>query len=87
MNGKLKTDIKMEYDIKEIVKGTTAKLVDQKDGKLIYAVEVEDLTYTFPIDTNDKDDVGDTVFESEYKAITLMRYVRKGIKSGELRWE
>lgn len=39
----------------------------------------------FPIDMNDRDDVGTTTFLAEYpKPITLMRYIRKAIDSGEL---
>lgn len=38
----------------------------------------------FPINMNDKDDVGTTTFEAEYKPITLMRYIRKAIENNEL---
>ena len=41
--------------------------------------------HVFPIDMNDRDDVGTTTFLAEYpKPITLMRYIRKAIDSGEL---
>ena len=37
------------------------------------------------LDMNDRDDVGTTTFLAEYpKPITLMRYIRKAIDSGEL---
>lgn len=38
----------------------------------------------FPIDMNNKDDVGTTTFVSSYKPITLMRYIRKAIDSDNL---
>ncbi len=53
-------------------------------GVLYYEVKTQDFTYQFPIDMNDKDDVGTTTFPSQIKAITLMRYVRKAIKNEEL---
>lgn len=47
-------------------------------------IETKDKTIMFPIDMNDKDDVGTTTFEAEYKPITLMRYIRKAIEKDEL---
>lgn len=32
-------------------------------------------------------DIGESTFEKKYKAITLMRYIRKAIADGELRWD
>ena len=32
-------------------------------------------------------DIGETSFERTYKAITLMRYIRKAIDNGRLRWD
>lgn len=76
----------MKHSIKEIVKGTTANLVNCQGGKLFYSVVVEDTRYTFPIDVSDRDEVGDGIFELSHKAITLMRYIRKAISSEEIRW-
>lgn len=53
-------------------------------GIIYYQVNTEDAKYLFPVDMNDKNDVGTTMFPSEIKAITLMRYVRKAIKNDEL---
>lgn len=47
-------------------------------------IETKDKTIMFPIDMNDKDDVGTTTFEAEYKPITLMRYIRKAIEKDTL---
>lgn len=53
-------------------------------GVLYYKVKVGDREVMFPIDMNDKDDVGTTTFESHYRPITLMRYIRKAIDNGSL---
>jgi hypothetical protein len=39
------------------------------------------MVYIFPIDMNDKEDVGSAKFEPEHKAIYLMRYLNKDKKS------
>lgn len=70
--------------LKELVKGTTAKFSHAIAGVLYYVVEVDGLNYQFPIDMNDKEDVGTATFFAEYKAITLMRYIRKAIDHDEL---
>ncbi len=71
-------------DIKTIVKDNTAKFDHAIAGVLYYTVDTPDGTYLFPVDMNDKDDVGTTTFFNEYKAITLMRYIRKAIAKNEL---
>lgn len=53
-------------------------------GKRYYKVITTNATYQFPVDMNDKEDIGDTIFPDECKAITLMRYVRKAMKNKEL---
>lgn len=53
-------------------------------GVLYYEVKTQDATYQFPVDMNDKDDVGTSTFPAKIKAITLMRYIRKAIKNEEL---
>ena len=67
---------------------TSHKAVFQfyRSGKLYYNV-VDDSgksLYEFPVDVTDTDDIGGTAFMSEYKAITMMRYIRKAIASGDL---
>lgn len=49
-------------------------------AKISHAI-AGDKTIVFPIDMNDRDDVGTTTFLAEF---TLMRYIRKAIDSGEL---
>lgn len=53
-------------------------------GVLYYKVETEDSIFMFPVDMNDRDDVGTTSFDNEIKAITLMRYIRKALENNSL---
>jgi len=53
-------------------------------GVLYYKITHGNIEIMFPIDMNNKDDVGTTTFEIEYKPITLMRYIRKAIENNEL---
>ena len=71
-------------DIKTIVKGTIARFDFAIAGVLYYKVSTADGIYQFQVDMNDKEDVGTTTFFAEYKAITLMRYIRKAMEKGEL---
>lgn len=66
--------------LKDIVKSPNpARFSHAIAGTLYYKVEVDDKIVMFPIDMNDKEDVGTTTFEAEYKPLTLMRYIRKAI--------
>ncbi len=47
-----------------------------RDGNFFYVVKVQDHTYSFPIPIEDAK--GATLF-AEFKAITLMRWIRKAI--------
>ena len=51
---------------------------------LSYRITTDDVVVEFPIDMNDKDDVGTTTFVASYKPITLMRYIRKAIANETL---
>jgi len=68
--------------LKDAITGSVAKFDHAVAGVLYYTLFIEDDQYQLVIDMNDKDDVGTTSFESEYKGITLMRYIRKGMKDG-----
>lgn len=71
--------------LKEIVKlDDPAMFSHAIAGVLYYKISHEDIEIIFPIDMNNKDDVGTTTFETEYKPITLMRYIRKAIDSDSL---
>lgn len=71
--------------LKEIVTSTNfAEFSHAIAGVLYYKVKVGDKEVMFPIDMNDKDDVGTTTFENYYRPITLMRYIRKAMDNGSL---
>jgi len=75
------------HTIAQIVKGTTAEFAHYKEDNLFYTVDVDGIRYEFPIDISNKEDIGETRLERTYKAITLMRYIRKAIADGKLRWD
>lgn len=71
--------------IKEIVNGNRAVFDFYRNGKLYYNILVDGIpTWQIPVDITDTDDIGNTTFINEYKAITLMRYVRKAIVNDSL---
>ena len=71
--------------IKEIVTlKELAKFSHAIAGVLYYKIIHGNVEIMFPIDMNNKDDVGTTTFVSSYKPITLMRYIRKAIDSDSL---
>lgn len=81
MNVKMENEIK----IKDLVKdGRIAHFSHAISGVLYYRIDLEDGTYQFLVDMNDKDDVGTATFNSEEKAIHLMRYLNKSKSSGDL---
>ena len=71
--------------LKEIVTlPAEAKFVHAIAGTLYYRIITDDVIVEFPIDMNDKDDVGTTTFVASYKPITLMRYIRKAMENETL---
>lgn len=75
-----------EIKIKDLVKdGRIAHFSHAISGVLYYRITLDDnREYQFCIDMNDKDDVGTATFNSEEKAIHLMRYLNKSKSSGDL---
>lgn len=73
-------------NIKTIVENQNmAKFSHAVAGVLYYEVTTkEDGKYLFPVDMNDKEDVGTATFPCEIKAITLMRYIRKSLSAETL---
>lgn len=68
----------MSHDLKAIVSGNNkARFSHYRDGRFFYLVKVEDRTYSFPIPIEDAK--GATLF-AEFKAITLMRWIRKALE-------
>lgn len=69
----------MSHDLKTIVsEGNKAKFSHYRDGNFYYVVRVQDQTYSFPIPI---EDAKGTTFFAEFKAITLMRWIRKAIEN------
>jgi len=67
----------MAQDLKTIVSdGNKTRFSHYRDGNFFYVVKVQDQTYSFPIPI---EDVKGTTLFAEFKAITLMRWIRKAI--------
>lgn len=70
----------MKPNIKDIVKGNTAKFDRYRKQNLYYRVEVTTddgvKTYEFPVPI---EDCGDASFFGEDKAMLFMRYIRKAL--------
>lgn len=71
--------------LKEIVTlPAEAKFTHAIAGTLYYRITTDNIVVEFPIDMNDKGDVGTTTFVASYKPITLMRYIRKAMENETL---
>jgi len=70
-------------NLKTIVKGTKAVLSFVCARKVYYHIETENHLYQLEINSMD-DELKTTYLEKEYKAITLMRWIRKGIEANTL---
>ena len=69
----------MSHELKAIVRdGNKARFSHYRDGNFYYVVNVQDKAYSFPIPI---EDVKGTTFFAEFKAITLMRWIRKAIEA------
>jgi hypothetical protein len=65
--------------LKQIVKDNLARFSFYRNGLMFYTVDLEGTTYQFPVSL---EDVGGATLTAEFKAITLMRYVRKALADG-----
>jgi len=70
----------MKHTLKEIVKGTEAHMSHVCDGKVYYAIVVENSVYRLEIDSTE-DEWKTTFLYPTFKAITLMRWIRKGMEN------
>jgi hypothetical protein len=68
----------------DIVRDNTAKFLHAVGGVLYYKIETKKCVYIFPVDMNDKEDVGTARFEGEHKAMHLMRYFNLAVKNNSL---
>lgn len=73
----------LKHTIKEIVKNNDAFMTHVCEGKVFYVIHVEDSLYQLEIDSND-DEWKATYIYPRFKAITLMRLIRKGFENGKL---
>jgi hypothetical protein len=69
----------MTPSVKQIVKNNTARFSFYRSGNVFYTVEVSGQTYQFPVSL---EDIGGATLTAEFKAITLMRYIRKALGDG-----
>ena len=65
--------------IMQIVNNNTARFSFYRFGNIFYTVEVSGQTYQFPVSL---EDIGGATLTVEFKAITLMRYIRKAVADG-----
>lgn len=65
-----------------IVKGTKAKMSHVCNGKAYFTIKSESHLYQLEINTNDLE-WKTTYLYPEYKAITLMRWIREGIEKND----
>lgn len=68
--------------LKEIVSGTTAKLNYIYNSKICYQIETKNHLYQLELNMED-DDWKNAYIYPEFKAITLMRWIRKGIEKND----
>lgn len=73
----------MTHTLKDIIKGTTAKMTHVCNGIVYYQIKVVNTYYELQVDTLDEKENKDVYFTPTIKAITLMRWIRKGIESGK----
>jgi len=73
----------MKHTLKQIVTGTTATLTHVCAGKVYYQIDVENSSYQLEIDSLE-DEWKTTYLMPTFKAITLMRWIRKGIENETL---
>ena len=70
----------------ELVKDNIAKFSYYRDGNMYYElINAQGQKFAiFPISLEDKADIGTATFSAEHKAINLMRYIRKAVKTDAL---
>jgi hypothetical protein len=66
-------------DLKTVVQNNTASFSFYRQGIMYYNILVEGVIYVFPVSL---EDIGSATLSSEFKAITLMRYIRKALADG-----
>ena len=64
------------------MKGTTASLVHVCNGKVVYQIPAQGHLYQLEIDST-QEEWTTTYLQPSFKAITLMRWIRKGLETGD----
>lgn len=74
------------HDLKQIIgdRDRMSEISHCIAGVIYYIVTVGESKYIFPVDMNDKADVGLATFNNQEKAIVLMRYIRKAMENDSL---
>lgn len=69
-------------NLKEIISNTMAKLSHICNGKAYYRINTENHIYQLEINCL-SDEWKDVYIQPEYKSITLMRWIRKGLNNND----
>jgi hypothetical protein len=69
----------MMPSIKQIVKDNMARFSFCRTGNMFYTVDLDGQKYQFPVSL---EDIGGATLTAEFKAITLMRYIRQALVDG-----
>lgn len=69
-------------NLKVIIRGTTAQLSHVCAGKAYYRIQTGNHLYQLEINSMEKEWENTYLFP-EFKSITLMRWIRKGMESGD----
>jgi len=73
----------MNHSLKEIVQNNNMAILDYiNQGKLYYKILVDKTIYQLEIDSME-DEWKNEYIKIHYKAITLMRWIRKGMSNGK----
>jgi hypothetical protein len=71
-----------EFPISTIEKNDRVKTFEVPVGEILHQIEIN-LDNVMSLSS----DIGESTFERTYKTITLMRYIRKAIADGTIRWD
>jgi len=75
--------MKLKHTLTEIVKGTDAMMTHICDHIVYYNIQVEDSLYQLGIDCTE-DEWKSTDLYPRFKAITLMRWIKRSIENNTL---
>ena len=73
----------MGHSLKELIKDNTAILIHVCEGIVYYEISVGNTIYQLGLDSN-ADEWKAVYLKPHFPAITLMRWIRKGMEDGSL---